>query len=313
MTDYTLDADGFGSFYLNVGGNGSDDHVTVNIGEMFSGTITVDSLPGDGETDIVSLNLPEGWRLELQNVIEQDTETPTFHDWSYQVFNAAGESVGTLSLRSNNDPGSGVPCFASGTLIATPGGEVAIEHLRAGDIVLTRDSGPRPIRWIGSRLLDQSTLAASPHLRPVRIRAGALGPGQPRADLVVSPQHRILVRSIIAERMFGAAEVLVAARQLVGLDGIDIAADLTGIRYHHMLFDRHEVVISNGAETESLHTGRQALLSVGPAARAEILAIFPELRQPDHQPRGARLLVPGSRGRRLAARHAKSRHALVAS
>lgn len=313
MVDHTLDADGFGSFYLNVGGNGTDDHVTVNIGEGFSGSITVDSLPADGETDTISLNLPQGWRLELKNVTEHDTETPTFHDWAYEVLDTNGTSVGTLSLRSNNNPGAGVPCFASGTLIATPTGDILIEDLRAGDVVLTKDSGPHPIRWIGSRLLDRAALAANPHLRPVRIRAGALGPGQPRADLVVSPQHRILLRSIIAERMFGATEVLVVARHLVGLDGIDIASDLTEIRYHHMLFDRHEVVVSNGAETESLHTGRQALLSVGPAARAEILAIFPELRQPDHQPRGARLLVPGSRGLRLVARHAKNRHALVAS
>src|SRR5690606_24870473 len=114
-------------------------------------------------------------------------------------------------------------------------------------------------------------------LRPIRIRAGALGNGTPSSDLVLSPQHRVLVRSRIAQKMFGATEVLVAARQLLLLDGIDIATDLTEVEYFHMLFDRHEVVISNGALTESLYTGAQALQAVGKAARDEIFTLFPQL------------------------------------
>lgn len=191
-------------------------------------------------------------------------------------------------------------CFAAGTMIATPDGEVAVEDLATGDLVTTVDDGAQPIRWIGRAEVD---LADAPNMRPVRIRAGALGEGVPAADLVVSPQHRVLVRSKIAQRMFGTDEVLVAAKQLLALDGIELADDMDRVTYHHFLFDRHQVVISNGAQTESRFTGSEALKSVGPAAREEILALFPDLA--DMQAAPARTLVPGRKGRRLADRHAE--------
>ena len=68
---------------------------------------------------------------------------------------------------------------------------------------------------------------------------------------ITSPQHRVLVRSRITQKIFGTDEVLVAAKQLCQLDGIDIALDLGAVTYVHSLFDAHQVVFSNGAETES--------------------------------------------------------------
>ena len=203
------------------------------------------------------------------------------------------------------------PCFAAGTRIRTAAGEVAVEDLEVGDTVDTRDSGVQPIRWIGRRSLSAADLADNPKLRPIRIRAGALGPGQPARDLVVSPQHRILVRSSIAQRMFGTPEVLVAARQLCQIDGIDIANDLTEVTYVHLLFDAHEILFSNGAETESLYTGPEALAAVGPAAREEIFALFPELMTRDYRPHPARSLPSGRLARRLAVRHLRNGKALV--
>lgn len=76
-----------------------------------------------------------------------------------------------------------------------------------------------------------------------------MGAGIPDRDLLVSPQHRVLVRSAIAQRMFGSSEVLVAAKQLLQLPGISLAEDVAGVSYVHLLFDRHEIVVSNGAET----------------------------------------------------------------
>lgn len=203
----------------------------------------------------------------------------------------------------------GVPvCFASGTLILTSRGEMPVEELVVGDLVATRDADFQPIRWIGGKRLDAITLAAMPQLRPIRIRAGALGRNSPTADLLVSPQHRILVRSKIAQRLFGANEVLVAAKQLLLIDGIDVAQDVAEVEYVHFLFDEHQVVISNGAETESLYTGLEALRSVGHAAREEIFAIFPELRDrdPQERPEGARRLLTGCQGRKLAHHHAQN-------
>lgn len=205
------------------------------------------------------------------------------------------------------------PCFAWGTMIETEYGAMPIQDLREGMKVWTVDHGMQPIRWIGSRKLDASVLAGAPNLRPIRIKAGALGAGIPSRDLLVSPQHRVLVRSRIARKLFGEEEVLVAAKQLLQVDGIDIATDLPEIEYFHMLFDRHEIVLSEGAETESLYTGVEALKSLGHEAREEIFAIFPELRNihEAEAPAGARLLASGRLGRKLAVRHVNNQRALV--
>lgn len=195
-----------------------------------------------------------------------------------------------------------VPCFAAGTLILTPQGEVPAAALARGDLVMTADASAQPIRWIAARELDAAALAANPHLRPVRIRAGALGAGVPARDLVVSPQHRVLLRSGIARRMFGASEVLVAAKQLLALDGVEIARDLDSVTYVHFLFDRHQIVQSEGAWTESLYTGPEALRAIGPDARAEIETLFPEALTAAP----AREVIAGRMARKLAERHAQN-------
>jgi hypothetical protein len=203
-----------------------------------------------------------------------------------------------------------VVCFTAGTLIRTRTGDVAVDHLRVGNEVLTRDRGYRPIRWIGSCKLDCSDLGADPRLRPIRIRADALGDGLPDRDLLVSPQHRMLIASKIARNMFGSDEVLVAAKQLLPMKGIEIAQDVAEVSYWHFLCDDHEIVIANGALSETLYTGKQALRSVGPEARREIFSLFPELRSPDFQPKGARPFIKGRKARELACRHARKNRPL---
>lgn len=204
-----------------------------------------------------------------------------------------------------------VPCFTRGTQIDTDRGEVAVEDLMVGDLIRTLDNDLRPVRWIGSRFLAARSLDASPNLRPVRIRAGALGGGTPSADLIVSPQHRVLVRSNIALRMFGTDEVLVAAKQLLTIDGIDIAEDLAEVEYFHLLFDQHQVIYSNGAATESLFVGPMARAGIGKAAQQEIDAIFPELSEVDYQPVPARHIPAGREARHMAGRHTKNNKPLV--
>lgn len=202
-------------------------------------------------------------------------------------------------------------CFTRDTLILTPSGYRPVQDLQVGDLVVTRDNGNKPIEWIGSRKLEANTIAVHPNFRAIRIRSGALGAGIPSADLLVSPQHRILVRSKIAIRMFDAEEVLVAAKQLLNVNGIEIADDLETFDYYHFLFDQHEIVFSNGAETESLFTGQQALKGVGKHAAAEIFALFPELQKADYQANAARPLITGRQGRKLASRHQSHEKPLV--
>ena len=230
-----------------------------------------------------------------------------------------GQGVGPASGQGNgqgngqgggqgNGHGQGAPCFCTGTLIRTAEGLVPVEDLRPGDLVWTRDAGAQALRWVGRRALGAAELAAAPGLCPILIRAGALGEGIPRRDLWVSPQHRVLIRSAIARRMFGASEVLVAARQLVALEGI-AQMPSQAVEYVHFLFDGHQIVESEGALTESLYPGAEAMRALGPAACDEILTLFPELRAQAMPV--ARPLVAGARGRQLALRHQRNGKALV--
>lgn len=221
-------------------------------------------------------------------------------------------------ISANNGNGAGTKtaydafvCFTAGTMIDTPNGAVAVEDLCPGDLVTTLDHGVQPVRWTGRRTLSAAELADHPNLRPIRIRAGALCEGVPTADLLVSPQHRVLVRSGIAQRLFGTNEILVAAKQLCQLDGIDVAEDTAGADYIHILFDRHEVIMSNGAPTESLYTGKEALKSVGEQAVAEIRALFPALLEDSYTPTPARAIASGRLGRKLAFRHKQNQKPLL--
>jgi len=202
-------------------------------------------------------------------------------------------------------------CFVAGTMIETEVGLVAVEDLKIGDMVLTRDNGLQPIRWIGRVKISAGALARNAKIRPIRVQAGSLGENTPSTDLLVSPQHRILVRSKLAMKIFGALEVLVPAKQLLIHEGIDYAEDLTEVEYFHFLFDQHEVVMSNGAATESLYTGPQALKAVGRVAREEIIALFPELEDAGHVPESARALASGRMARRLSQRHFQRPQSLV--
>ncbi|WP_295043429.1 Hint domain-containing protein [uncultured Paracoccus sp.] len=203
-----------------------------------------------------------------------------------------------------------ITCFTSGTLIRTPSGECLVQDIRAGDMVMTRDNGPQAVRWVGARHVSGAEIAANPALAPVRIAAGALGPDLPAQDLLVSQQHRILVRSAIAARMFGARELLVAAKHLTGVEGIDILTDAPGVTYVHLMFQAHEILVSNGAESESLYPGPQALLALGDAAQ-EIFALFPDLRDMAKAVPGARPFVAGQKARHLASRHAANHKPLA--
>lgn len=227
-----------------------------------------------------------------------------------------GPLVNTITV--NVAPGDGIldvapVCFVRGTLIETVNGLQSIETLKVGDMVMTRDHGLQPIRWIGCRVLSPMRLVLNAKLRPIRIRAGALGRQMPVNDLLVSPQHRILVRSAIAQKIFGTEDILAAAKQLVMIDGIDICNEIVGpVEYFHILFDQHEIVFANGAEAESLLPGPEALKSVGPDALDEIYELFPELSDAGFMPSQVRKLATGRMARRLAVRHAQNGKALVA-
>ena len=167
----------------------------------------------------------------------------------------------------------GIPCFTPGTMILTPAGEVPVETLRPGDLVTTRDCGPQPIVWAGRRDLKPAELAADPRLLPVAIQPGFAGNDRP---LLVSPQHAILTRD-----RPGADEHLVRAIHLARLGGgkVRVARGRRRVSYLHILFDRHQVVRSNGLWSESYYPGPQALRMMSDEALLELLTLFPRLSQ----------------------------------
>lgn len=188
--------------------------------------------------------------------------------------------LGTVQLYDGSELRLGeverlIPCFTPGTGIATPRGEVPVEQLAVGHRVITRDNGIRTINWVGKKRLDHMQLKALPALRPILIRAGALGPDLPDRDMMVSPSHRMLLVSDMARRHFGQAEVLVAAKDLCGIDGIDVA-EVAYVTYIHFLCETHELVLADGAWSESFQPGDYSTKGLDQDQREELFALFPE-------------------------------------
>ncbi|WP_233557500.1 Hint domain-containing protein [Rhodophyticola porphyridii] len=198
-------------------------------------------------------------------------------------------------------------CFTRGTMIKTDRGNRPIETLVPGDLVFTADHGFQPIRWIGKNRLSKSALAANPKLRPIRIRAGSLAEGLPEQDLITSPQHRILVRSKIAERIFGSYEVLIPAVKLLSMPGIEVEEGVEEIEYWHFMLDAHEIVIANGASSESLLAGSEALKALPAASLEELRLVLPEIFAADFVASAARRLPDrGMAAKLLTQRHLKN-------
>ncbi len=325
------DTDGDGTIYVN-NYSGTQEKISYTLPNGSSFSREIDAAFTSSKVEISRLR-PDGTIEKVTSTVRiiQDTAgnvfmaPPPLSTASQSEINAVTTApIVAIKLPSGSNFTSGytgayagrygmtefVPCFTAGTLILTDIGERPVQDLQVGDLVWTRDHAYQPIRWIGRRHLPPAELGDMPAATPILIRKGALGANRPASDLIVSPQHRVLVRSGIAQRMFGSAELLVAAKTLVGIPGIEVCADMAEVIYIHLLFDRHEVVMSNGAETESLYPGPQALLALGPAA-AEILTLFPELRDGLPDDYRARPFAAGKKARHLAERHNTNSQPLV--
>src|SRR6056297_1436827 len=165
----------------------------------------------------------------------------------------------------------GVICFTPGTRIETPEGPRWVEELREGDMVQTKDDGAQPIEWIGSRRMSGARLFAMPHLRPIRISAGALGIDRPEGEVLVSASDLVNNRTVVVD---------VTARE---------------VTYIHLLLPRHQVIWANGVETESFHPASTALSTLGAADRKRLLEREPELEyRPESYGRFARRSLSAS-------------------
>jgi hypothetical protein len=151
-------------------------------------------------------------------------------------------------------------------MIETEFGEQAIETLKPGDRIETRDHGLQVLKWIGRQVVP-----ARGDLAPVRFCKGAIGNAR---DLLVSPMHRMLVTGWQAQLYYGLDEVLVCAKHLVNGDTI-IVQPGREVEYIHLLFDDHQIVFGQGVPSESYFPGHAAAREER-EIRQELLRLFPE-------------------------------------
>lgn len=276
ITDGNLDGteDASGDLILDANGGFSDPDTMVVINGVAYEFIVegVGELPVDGKVP----GAVQGTTVAKIEVIGYPTDLKLVFapDGSISAATWAQFGNGNITLVDLDTDPTPV-CFCNGTLIRTSSGFVAVESLAAGDRVTLESGQTATIKWIGSHAFSLVDLMLTPSARPVCIPAGALGNGTPTTDLWVSPQHRVLVQGGLAETLFGAPEVLVAAKHL---DFGDLAKGKkrpAEVEYFHILLDKHDVLIANGAPAESLFLGDQAQTMLSENALAEIEATFP--------------------------------------
>ncbi len=236
--------------------------------ESSGGTLTITHINGVAVFAGQTITLPSGLAVTVNAngtiTIAADYSDPLgVNSFTYEVTNTAGiTDVGLVK-------GNTLPCFVEGVRIATARGPVRVEDVQIGDLVLTLDEGYQPVRWHGRRLVARPGALAAVH-----IPAGVFGD---HGALAVSPQHRLYLSGWRAELYCGEGEVLVKAAHLVQAGRLRQDRPDVAVTYHHLLFDRHQIIQAEGMWTESYHPGPDTLAGHDPETRDELLTLFPEL------------------------------------
>lgn len=228
-------------------------------------------------------------------------------DFSVRIEDGSGNPISPAALTSETT--GGVTCFCKGTLIDTSDGPRPVEELRTGDRIRTADNGYQVLRFNLSRYVSQSDLEANAKLRPICIRKYALGGNLPKRDLYVSRQHRMLVASKIAHRMFQDFEVLTSAIHLIRMDGVAIDTAAKDVTYFHLVFDDHQVIYAEGAPSESFLPTPYSVQTLSTDNREEFESLFGPIDERKVMP--ARLIPAGSSQKNLVRRHHKNNKPLL--
>lgn len=264
-------------------GEDDEDLFLVTGNEGFGDTID----GGTGGSDIDTLDLSNASaHHKIITSVDADGDSVT---GIIQFIDNFNNIIGTLDFTEIEK----IICFASGTRIHTPHGERAVEDLQAGDLVVTKNNGVQPIRWSGKR-----TVPGHGKFAPILFKKGSFNNSR---DLLVSPQHRMLVSGAKPQLWFGESEILATAKHLInGTDVVQRAQDL--VTWHHLLFDQHEIIFAQGSPSESFHLGAQGLDAIDAPQREELFALFPELRaNPGGYGDSARISLKGFEAKLLAA------------
>lgn len=276
----------------DVGGAGGDTVNGLDVSRAYPGdTVTVDN--GDGTTSTITgttFYLSDGSRVftPTDGSVLDDLELVST-TW---VSGTGDLDVGDL----------GPTCLVAGTRVETTDGMVKVEDLQPGMSVMGKDGRILTLRTVLHTDFNGRDIAENAKLAPVRIVAGALGNGLPARDLLVSRQHRMVVDAKAVAQMFDCDEVLVPAAKLLPLPGIYVDTTVLDVVYYHLVFDQHEIIFAEGAATESLYTGIEALRSISDDAREELLTMFPELAEQETSMTPARIIPKDSQQKSLVAR-----------
>jgi len=170
---------------------------------------------------------------------------------------ATGTSISATQLHTATDGNGGLlfwVCYAAGTRILADQGEIAVEDIAAGDRVVTLQNGEpvlQPVKWVGSRHLDLTRHPKPETAAPIRIARDAFGENQPHRDLVVSPDHGLLVDG-----------KLIPAKLLINGTTIIQDRSVKSVTYYHIELDRHAILLAEGLPAESyLDTGNRAFFA----------------------------------------------------
>ena len=185
----------------------------------------------------------------------------------------ADDWAAALAPADRGERPEALAAYVAGTQIDTPDGPRPVEALVAGDVVTTLANGSRPLRWVGHRRVPVLELLATPGLRPVEFAAGVVGNLRP---LMVSAEQRMLIDDWRAEVYFGEDRVLVAAQALVDDRLARLVLPERGVDYVTLLCDRHEVLLAEGALSESFHPGDAGLAALPSDKRAEVERLVAE-------------------------------------
>ena len=239
-------------------------------------TIDLTGITYDGGGQV---NLEAGNLLQInENGSVYDLQLDPSQDFAGDYFDLASDDSGLLGGLGGTDiTESNVACYRRGTLIWAADGEVPVEDLKIGDLVVTLSGAAKPIKWIGRRSYAGRFVAGNKDVLPICVKAGALDDGIPARDLWVSPEHALYLD-----------EVLVPARHLVNGSSIVQAEYVESVEYFHIELAAHDVIIAEGAFAESFVDDDSRMMFHN---AAEFFALHPEAGR-----------VPGGSSARRASR-----------
>jgi hypothetical protein len=260
--DATVASIGAGStFVYAIGANSSItvDAAALNVGLLNSTTVDFASANGTGlfafnpggiNLDISTppnvINVQSGDKIEVAGSVsvQQIGNTVNFYGALGPLTPLGSYTIpvgATYSYDGNTDTLTFTTCFLRGTRIRTPEGDVPVEDLRAGDLVVTyQGEGIAPVMWIGRRQLNPKMLDKPRDTLPVRICKDAIGPGVPSRDLHVSPDHCMFLE-----------ESLIPAKFLINGATITQETVLEPFDYFHIELEHHGIIFAEGARTET--------------------------------------------------------------